>query len=189
MYNINCLSSNFCHVLTYVCEKMVLLWWSCLFSVLSAVWILQNHTTLRWGRILFLCGTFFSFLWQSFFSCGTVFFLWHSFNFGCFICLISAISVQNQNMVWRKNILTGYTNLRESCNLIYVLWKNIHLHIWSDLCICRCSGSKNCVGNNIKWREKEKSAKPMFCGKSKFVVFPLGGRSVRECRRWVCAIC
>ena len=128
-------------------------------------------------------------LWHSFFSCGTVFFLWHSFNFGCFIRLIPAISVQNQNMVWRKNILTGYTNLRESCNLIYVLWKNIHLHIWSDLCICRCSGSKNCVGNNIKWRKKEKSAKPMFCGKSKFVVFPLGGRSVRECRRWVCAIC
>ena len=149
------------------------------------------RTIRLWGEeeFSFFVAQFFSFLWQSFFSCDTVFFLWHSFNFGSFIRLISAISVQNQNMVWRKNILTGCTNLRESCNLIYVLWKNIHLHIWSDLCICRCSKSKNCVGNNIKWREKEKSAKPMFCGKSKFVVFPLGGRSVRECRRWVCAIC
>ena len=149
------------------------------------------RTIRLWGEkeFSFFVAQFFLSCGTVFFSCGTVFFLWHSFNFGCFIRHISAISVQNQNMVWRKNILTGCTNLRESCNLIYKLWKNVHLNILSDLCICRCSKSKNCVGNNIKWREKEKSAKPMFCGKSKFVVFPLGGRSVRECRRWVCAIC
>ena len=93
MYNIHCIFSNFGHFWPMFTRKMVLRWWSCLFSVLSAVWILQNHMTLRWGMILFLCGTIFSFLWHSFFSCGTVFFLsCGTVFFSCGTVLILAAS-------------------------------------------------------------------------------------------------
>ena len=94
MYNIHCISSNFGSSLTYVYEKngapmMIML----IFSFVCSVDFAEPYDSeVRKNSLS---------LWHSFFSCGTVFFLWHSFNFGCFIRLIYGLAQKHFDWMYQ----------------------------------------------------------------------------------------